>query len=122
MAKIKYIVMNAVDTFAPLFWNDEDVGIGDGDSIEINDEEISLSFLIGLKEWFCQADKYAPYTEVSTFTTEGMEEWINKGYEYALQVNKMLPKDIDLHYGYYHQFGDGKWRYCRAYLDKIRNE
>ena len=30
MAKIKYIVMHAVDTFAPLFWNDEDVGIGDG--------------------------------------------------------------------------------------------
>lgn len=52
--------------------------------------------------------------------TEGMEEWINQGHEYATQVNKLLPKDIDLYYGYWHQFGDGKWRFCKAYLSKDR--
>jgi len=120
MARTKYIVMHAEDTFSPLFWDDDDAGIGDVDSLDIDDEEISLSSLIGLKEWFIQADKYDPYTDVSKFTTEGMEEWINNGYEYALQVNKILPKDIDLYYGYWHQFGDGKWRFCKAYLSKER--
>ena len=47
-----------------------------------------------------------------------MEDWINQGYEYATQVNKMLPQDINLYYGYWHQFGDGKWIYCKAYLSK----
>lgn len=120
MARTKYIVMHAEDTFAPLFWDDDNVGIGDVDSFDIDDEEISLSSLTGLNEWFSKADMFDPYTDVSTFTSEGMEEWINQGYEYAVQVNKMLPKDIDLYYGYWHQFGDGKWRFCKAYLNKDR--
>ncbi len=110
--------MHAEDSFAPLFWDDDDTGIGDAYSISIDNKEISLSDLKGLKEWYCHADKYDPYTDVSTFTVEGMEEWINKGYEYALQVNELLQKDIDLYYGCWHQFGDGKWRFCKAYLSK----
>ena len=45
-----------------------------------------------------------------------MEEWINQGYRYALQVRDMQPEDIALYYGYWHQFGDGEWRFCRAYI------
>ena len=114
----KYIVMHAESTFAPLFWDDEDVGIGEYDCISIGNEELLLDIIDGLKEWFLQSDKYDPYTDVSTFTTIGMDAWINKGYEYALQINQLLPKDIDLYYGYWHQFGDGIWRYCKAYIKK----
>lgn len=110
--------MHAEDTFAPLFWDDEDNGIGDVDSFEIEGKEYSLSSLKGLKEWFSQADKFDPYTDVSTFTTEGMESWINEGYEFALQINNMLPTEIELYYGYWHQFGDKKWRFCKAYISK----
>ena len=110
--------MHAQDTFSPLFWDDEDCDIGDYTTLYLGDHEISLSRLIGLKEWFLQADKYDPYTDISTFNPECMDDWINQGYEYATQVNKMLPQDINLYYGYWHQFGDGKWIYCKAYLSK----
>ena len=98
MARTKYIVMHAEDTFAPLFWDDDNVGIGDVDSFDIDDEEISLSSLTGLNEWFSKADMFDPYTDVSTFTSEGMEEWINQGYEYAVQVNKMCKHSTNYRY------------------------
>ena len=106
----------AEDTFSSLIWDDEDCGIGDVDCFWIGDKEYSLESLEGIKEWFYQADKYAPYSDVTDFQVEGMEEWINKGYQYALQVRDILPDYIALYYGFWHQFGDGKWRYCRAYI------
>ena len=63
-----------------------------------------------------QADKYDPYTDIAQFTTEGMEEWINHGYEFAKQIRKIIPKDIALYYAFWHHFGDGKWRWCKAYI------
>jgi hypothetical protein len=50
--------------------------------------------------------------------TEGMEEWINQGYEFAKQIRAMIPKEIGLYYAYWHQFGDGEWRWCKAYIPK----
>jgi len=111
-----YIVFQAVDTFSFLFWDDEDVAIGDYESFYIGDDEYTLTSLEGLKEWFYQADKYDPYTDVAQFTTDGMEEWINLGYEYAKQVRAILPKEVLLYYGFWQQFGDGHWRSCRAYI------
>ena len=112
----KYVVFMAEDTFSSLLWDDEDAGIGDVEHLWIGDKEYSLESLEGIKEWFYKADKYDPYSDVTDFQVEGMEEWINQGYRYALQVRDMLPEDIALYYGYWHQFGDGKWRYCRAYI------
>lgn len=112
----KYIKFMAEDTFAPLIWDDEACGIGYYDSFYIGDKEYSLSSLEGIKEWYFKADKYDPYTDIDQFTTEGMEEWINQGYEYAKQIRAMIPKNIDLYYCYWHQFGDGKWRHCEAYM------
>lgn len=112
----RYIVFQADDTFSFLFWDDEDAAIGDYESFYIGDDEYSLLSLEGLKEWFYKADKYDPYTDVAQFTTDGMEEWINQGYEYAKQVRAMIPKGIKMYYGYWHHFGDGRWRMCRAYI------
>ena len=112
----RYIVFQADDTFSFLFWDDEDVAIGDYESFYIGDDEYTLNSLEGLKEWFYQADKYDPYTDVAQFTTDGMEEWINLGYEYAKQVRAILPKEVLLYYGFWQQFGDGHWRSCRAYI------
>ena len=71
---------------------------------------------MGLKEWFMQANKYEPYTDIAQFTTEGIEEWINQGYEFAKQLRSIMPKDIKLYYGYWYQFGDGKWRCREVYI------
>ena len=84
--------------------------------IYIGDEEYSTSSIVGLKEWFMQANKYEPYTDIAQFTTEGIEEWINQGYEFAKQLRSIIPKDIKLYYGYWHQFGDGKWRCREVYI------
>lgn len=112
----EYIVFMAEDTFSPLFWDEDDVGIGDDKSFYIGDDEYSTLSLIGMKEWFLHADKYNPYTDVTQFTTEGMDDWINQGYEYAKQLRSFIPKSVDLYYGFWHQFGDGRWRRCRAYI------
>ena len=112
----KYIVMNTRDTFSTLFWDDNGCGIGEYGVLDIGDDEISLSEVSGLKEWFRQADKYDPFTVVCQFTNEGMKEWINQGYEYAKQIRKIIPEDIDLYYGFLHQFDDNEWCYCKAYI------
>ena len=112
----KYVVFMAEDTFSSLLWDDEDAGIGDVEHFWIGAKEYSLESLVGLKEWFYKADKYGPYTDVTDFQVERMEEWINQGYRYALQVRDILPENIALYFGYWHQFGDGKWRFCRAYI------
>lgn len=44
----KYIVMHAESTFAPLFWDDEDAGIGEYDCISIGNEELLLDNIDGL--------------------------------------------------------------------------
>jgi hypothetical protein len=115
-SRTKYIKFMAEDSFAPLFWDDEACGIGDEESFYIGDIEYPLSSLEGIKEWFLKADKYDPYTDVTQFTTEGMEDWINQGYEYAKLLRSIIPRSIDLYYGFWHQFGDGRWRCCRAYI------
>lgn len=110
------VMMEPDTTYSPLFWDEEGVAIGDYDSFFIGDDEYSTSTIEGLKEWFMQADKYDPYTDIAHFTTEGMEEWINLGYEYAKQIRAMIPKDVKLYYGFWHQFGDGKWSWCKTYI------
>ena len=112
----KYVVFLAEDTFSSLSWDDADAGLGAVAHFRIGDKEYSLESLEGIKEWFYKADKYDPYSDVTDFQVEGMEEWINQGYRYALQVRDMQPEDIALYYGYWHQFGDGEWRFCRAYI------
>ena len=114
----KAIVIGPDTTYSPLFWDEEDVAIGDYDLFYIGDDEYSTSSIVGLKEWFMQTDKYDPYTDITEFTTEGMEEWINQGYEYARQLRAIIPQEISIYYGYWHQFGDEQWRWCKAYIIK----
>lgn len=110
------IIMEPDTTYSALFWDEEGAAVGDFDLFFIGDEEYSTASIEGFKDWFMQTDKYDPYTDIAEFTTEGMEEWINQGYEYAKQVRAILPKEIEIYYSFWHQFGDGKWRHCRAYI------
>lgn len=112
----KSIEFGAEDSFSDLFWDEERVGIGDYDSFFLGYEKFSASSLVGLKEWFMQADKYDPFTDIAEFTTEGREEWINRGYEFAKQLRTIIPKEVELYYGFWHQFGDNHWRWCKAYI------
>lgn len=120
MEKENVIVMCAEDTYSDLFWDEDGAGIGDYDSFFIGNEEYSTSSIVGIKEWFMLADKYDPFTDVTEFTTERMEEWINQGYEFAKQLRTIIPKDIDLYYGYWHQFGDDEWVWCKAYISNYK--
>ena len=110
------IIMEPDTTYSPLFWDEEEAAVGDFDLFFIGDEEYSTASIEGLKDWFMQTDKYDPYTDIAEFTTEGMEEWINQGYEYAKQIRVMIPKEVKFYYSFWYQFGDGKWRHCRAYI------
>jgi len=118
MARPKFLVFSAEDTFSPVIWDDGEVANGEVDYFWLDKEYISLSSVIGLKEWYSKADQYDPCDNLGQFTTEGMEEWINQGYEFALRIRKMIPKDIKLYYGYRHQFGDNHWRFCSAYISE----
>jgi hypothetical protein len=111
-----YIAMEPDTTYSPLFWDEEGAAIGNYELFYIGDEEYSTAPIEGLKDWFMQADKYDPYTDIAEFTTEGMEEWINQGYEFAKQLRSIIPKEIEFYYGFWHQFGDGEWRCCKAYI------
>ena len=112
----KSITFMAEDAFSGPFWDEEGTDIGDCESFFIDDVEYDVTSLCGLKEWFLQANKFDPYTDVGTFTNKGREEWVNQGYEYVKLLRKMIPKNIALYYGFWHQFGDGYWRYCKAYI------
>ncbi len=114
------IVFAPDTTYSPLFWDEEGAAIGDYDYFLIGDEEYSTSSIKGLEDWFFKADKYDPYTDIAEFTTEGMEEWINQGYEFAKQMRAIIPKEIELYYGFWHQFGDVRWRYCKAYISSYQ--
>lgn len=111
----QFLVFMAEDTFAPLFWDDEDEGIGDADSFYIGEKEYDLSSLIGLKEWFSYADRYDPYSAITDFNIIGMSDWINQGYEFAKQIRTMIPKEIDFYYSFWHQFG-ADWKCCRVLI------
>ena len=110
------IVIGPDTTYSPLFWDEDDVAIGDYDLFFIGEKEYSTSSIVGFKEWFMQTDKYDPHTDIAQFTTEGMEQWINQGYEFAKQICAMIPKEVSLYYAFWHQFGDGHWRWCKAYI------
>lgn len=88
----KAIIIGPDTTYSSLFWNEKGAAIGDYDLFFIGDEEYSTSSIVALKEWFMQANKYDPYTDVAEFTTEGMEEWINQGYEFAKQLRAIIPQ------------------------------
>jgi len=102
----QYIIFMADDSNSPLFWNDKGEGIGDVESVCIGDEVYSLSSLKGLKEWFLKANKYNSFTESEQFTTEGMDDWIKQGNEFALQIRDMIPCDIVLYYCHVEKCGD----------------
>ena len=85
----KAIIIGPDTTYSPLFWDEDGAAIGDYDYFLIGDEEYSTSSIEGLKEWFIKADK---------------------------QLRAIIPEDIDVFYGYWHQFGDNHWRWCKAYI------
>ena len=117
----KAFIMGPDTTYSPLFCDEEDVAIGYYDLFYIGDDEYSTSSIVGLKDWFMQTDKYDPYTDIAEFTTDGMEDWINQGCEFAKQLRRMIPKDIEFYYGFWHQFGDGHWRWCKVFIANENN-
>jgi hypothetical protein len=116
MEKYK-VILHAEDTYSGPFWDEDSCEIGRTDALYIDKKEYKVDFP-GFKEWYNKADKYDPFTDVEVFQKEGFDEWVNQGYFYAVMLRNMLPLDIDVYYGFWKDFGDGNWRYCKAYITK----
>ena len=112
--KTTKVTLHAETTYAGPFW-DGFCNIGEYNELWIDDERYDITFP-GFKEWYLQADKFDPYSDVDIFQINDFDDWINKGYEYAVMLRKLLPKEIDVFYGFWKDFGDGDWRYCKAYI------
>jgi hypothetical protein len=110
------IQLMAADVYFGPFWTHGGAKwIGDCDSFSLMDgREVDVSSVKGLKEWFSQAEKYDPYCVFEEFQPKGFEDWVNKGYELALEIKKLLPKDVVLYYAFSHKFGDSKWTICET--------
>ena len=80
-----------------LFWDEEGCCIGDYENIWIGENEIDLSSIDGLKEWFDDWDTESLY-QTHHWTDAQWREWWAKGLEFAKAVNKLLPADVDLYY------------------------
>jgi hypothetical protein len=91
--------------------------IGDCDGVWIDETFYKIEFP-GFVDWYRKADIFDPYSDVATFQTNGFEEWINQGYEYAVMLREMLPSDVDVYYGFWKDFGDKRWIFCKAYIVK----
>ena len=80
-----------------LFWDEEGCCIGDYENIWIGENEIDLSSIDGLKEWFDDWDTESLY-QTHHWTDAQWREWWAKGLEFAKAVNELLPTDVDLYY------------------------
>lgn len=114
----KVVVLHAESTFVGPFWEENDFcNLGDIDEFWIDDIKYNVDFP-GFKDWFMKSDMYDPYSDIDVFTLDGFDEWVNQGYIYATMLRELLPKEITVFYGFWKNFGDDNWRYCKAYISK----
>ena len=120
MAVKKVNIIFETDTsYSNIFWDEDGCEIGDFNTIYLeNKEVINLPDIAGLKEWHSKTDIYDPYTSHTEFQIDGFEDWVNEGYRFAMQIRKLLPDYVSLYYGFWHNFGDNEWRYCKSLITK----
>lgn len=109
------VILHAGDTCSGPFWDADNCEIGRYDSFSIGGTEYKITFS-GFREWYEQADRFDPYTDVEVFNIDGFDDWVNQGYTFAVMLRKILPKEVDVFYAFWKNFGDGNWRYCKAYI------
>lgn len=116
MTAIKQVILHAETTYVGPFGEDGFCNIGEYNELWIDGVKYDIDFP-GFKEWFFQADKFDPYSdEEDEFNVEDFDNWVNQGYQYAIMLRKLLPKDIKVYYAFWKDFGDKNWRYCKAYI------
>lgn len=111
---MKAITLHADDMILGPF-QDEFGHIGNSKKIQIDDKLYTVDFP-NFHSWLKQTRKYSPYSNPKGFTTDGLEEWINQGYNYAIMLRRLLPSHIDVYYGFWKDFGDGTWRFCKTQI------
>lgn len=111
---MKTITLDADDmTLGP--FQDEFGYIGNSEEMEIDSKRYIVDFP-GFNNWLKKARKYSPYSNPKGFSIDGLEEWINQGYNYAIMLRKLLPPHIDVYYGFWKDFGNGIWQFCKTYV------
>lgn len=112
----KQVILFAENSCVGPFWENGFCNIGDCNELWVDDVMYRIDFP-GFKEWYMQADKYDPYSDVEVkFNAAGYDDWVKQGYKYAVMLRKLLPQEIDVYYAFWKDFGDNQWRYCKAYI------
>ncbi len=80
-----------------LFWDEEGGCTGGSGSLFIEEVEITLSNISGLKKWYDNWDTESLY-QTHHWNDTQWREWWAKGLELAKAVNELLPENVDLYY------------------------
>ena len=113
----KEVLLHAETTSSGPFW-DGFCEIGRSDGFDVDGQFFDTNFP-GFKEWYLKADQFDPYSDVGVFNPDGYESWVNQGYEYAVMVRKIVPRGINVYYGFWKEFGDNEWLFCKTYIPFI---
>ena len=113
------IMFMAEDTFSGPFWTRGGAcDIGSCTTIFLeNGDEIDVSSITEIESWYAQADNYDPYSAVEEFQHEGFQNWVIEEFEIVEKIRKILPTEVELYYGFMHEFGLGKWGFCETRIN-----
>ena len=109
------IILHATNTFESPFWDGASNELGTYKSFIFENKEYKIKFK-GFKQWYAKSNQYDPFLFEEDFNPEGMDKWISKGYEFAMMLRELLPKEIEVCYGFY-QYLAGEWRFCSSNVD-----
>ena len=104
------LFFQAINTFESPFTDENYNNLGTYKSLSIDGNKYSIK-LKGFKKWYEKSNQYDPYYCMEDFNPEGIEEWIEQGYEYAVLIEEMLPDNIEMYYGFI-KFIANDWRTC----------
>lgn len=80
-----------------LFWQWREVCCGDVEKLKLNDLEIDLSDIKGLREWY---EEYQAKKDGEKWDSKKQREWQRRGRGFAFEIRKRLPANIDLYFNW----------------------
>ena len=94
---MKNKILMSPDYGNALFGNEENCCIGGFDSLFIDEVEIDLSGIIGLKDWFLEWERYSLW-QTNYWRDAEWKEWWERGLQYAKGIKAILPANVDIQY------------------------
>lgn len=89
-----------------LFWDEDNICIGELDYIEIGKKEIDITAIDGLRNWYKKWEAESLFYP-NDWTNSEWLEWWRIGLELARMIKTQLPANVEL---YYFQITENVWR------------